>query len=178
MYMEFSTKRCDVKKFIPEYISIMYETLGTDREVGMYLLGFKDNMSIDEYKQYILGTYKEDYNEILIIQEKNTNEIIGYLDLYKEDSRSKSVILVVKKDKWGKGYGTEVLQKLVELEKANGLGSLYATCDEHNISAQNVLEAAGFELIDNIPGDRVDLNGNIGDEYLYELEMIRVKYDT
>ena len=61
---------------------------------------------------------------------------------------------------------------------SNCLGSLYATCDEHNIAAQHVLEAADFELIDNIPGDRLDLDGNVGDEFLYELEIIRVRYDT
>lgn len=178
MYMEFTTRRCDIKKFIPEYISIMYDSFAKDRDTGMYLLDFKENMTLDDYKQYILGSFKPEYNELLVVQEKATNEIIGYIDLYKEDSRSKSVILVIKKDKWGKGFGTEVLQKLAELEKKNGLGSLYAACDEHNIGAQNVLEAAGFELIDNIPGDRVDLDGNVGDEFLYELEMIRVKYDT
>ncbi len=176
--MEFTTRRCEIKKFIPEYISIMYDAWGKDREVGMYLLDFKENMSLDEFKQYILGNYKEGYTEILVIKEKSTNDIIGYLNLYKEDSRSKSVTFVIHKDKWKHGFGKEVIQKLAELEKKEGLGSLYAACDEHNEGAQEVLEAAGFELIDNIPGDRVDLNGNIGDEFLYELEMIRVKYDT
>ena len=143
--MEFTTRKCEVKKFIPEYFSIMYDSWGTDREVGMYLLGFKENMSLDEFKDYILNTYKADSNDISIIQDKETNKVIGYINLYKEDSRSKSVTLVLKKDKWNHGYGTEVLSKLAELEKTNGLGSL---------------------------------NGNLGDEYLYELEMIRVKYDT
>ena len=176
--MEFTTRRCEIKKFIPEYISIMYESWGTDREVGMYLLDFKENMDVDSFKQYIFSNYKEDYTEILVIKEKSSNELIGYINLFKEDSRSKSVTIVIKKDKWNHGYGTEVLSKLAELEKANGLGSLYATCDEHNEYAQEMLETAGFELIDSIPGDRVDLNGVVGDEYLYELEMIRVKYDT
>ena len=176
--MEFTTRRCEVKKFIPEYISIMYNSWGTDRDVGMYLLDFKENMSEDDFKSYILSNYKEGYTELLVIKEKNTNDLIGYINLFKEDSRSKSVTIVLNKDKWNHGYGKEVLQKLAELEKKDGLGSLYATCDEHNEGAQEILEAAGFELIDNIPGDRVDLNGNVGDELLYELEMIRVHYDT
>lgn len=176
--MECTTRRCIIKNFIPEYISVMYEAWGTNRDVGMYLLGFKENMSLDEFKSYILNTYKPEYNDISVIQEKETNKIIGYIDLYKEDSRSKSVVLVIHKDSWGHGYGKEVLKKVAEIESKNGLGSLYATCDEHNIAAQHVLEAADFELIDNIPGDRLDLDGNVGDEFLYELEIIRVHYDT
>ena len=35
---------------------------------------------------------------------------------------------------------------------------------------------SGFECIDKIPGDRVDVNGEVGDELLYELELIRVQY--
>ena len=34
--MEFETKNLEVKKFIPEYISVMYESWGTDKEVGKY----------------------------------------------------------------------------------------------------------------------------------------------
>ena len=176
--MEFTTRRCIVKDFIPEYISIMYESWGTDREVGMYLPGFKENMTIEEFQKFIMGTYRPDYNDISIVQDKETNKVIGYINLYKEDSRSKSVTVVIHKDNWAHGYGKEVLKKVCEIEKKNGLGSLYATCDEHDIGTQKILEAADFELIDNIPGERTDLDGNVGDEFLYELEMIRVHYDT
>ena len=177
--MEFTTRRCEIKKFIPEYISIMYDSWGTDREVGMYLLDFKENMSIDEFKAFLLGkNYNEDYLDISIIKDKQSNEVIGYVSLFKEDSRSKSINIVINKNNWNHGYAKEVVNKIVEIERSNGLGSLYAACDEHNEGIQHVLENAGFELIDNIPGERTDLNGNMGDEYLYELEMIRVKYDT
>ena len=176
--MEFTTRRCIVKKFIPEYISIMYDGWGTDKDVGMFLLGYKENMSLDEFKAFILNTYKPDYNDISVIQEKSTSNIIGYINLYQEDSRSKSVIIVIHKSSWNKQYGREVLQELADIEKKNGLGSLYATCDEHNYAAQKILDATGFELIDNLPGERMSLDGRVGDEYLYELEMIRVHYDT
>ena len=76
MYMEFTTSRCTIKNFISEYISIMYEGWGTDRDVGMYLLDFKEDMTLDEFKSYILETYKSDYNDISVIQEKSSNNII------------------------------------------------------------------------------------------------------
>ena len=177
--MEFTTRRCEVLKFIPEYISILYDLIGKDREVGMYLLNYSENMDIEQFKSFLFGkNYNENILDISVIKDKQSNEVIGYVSLFKEDSRSKSINIVLGKAYWNHGYGKEVVKKIAEMEKANGLGSLYAACDEHNEGIQEVLESAGFELIDNIPGDRKDLNGNVGDEFLYELEMIRVKYDT
>ena len=57
-----------------------------------------------------------------------------------------------------------------ELKKTN-LESIYATCDGRNIGASRVLEKCEFELIDKIPNYRVDIDGNPGDELLYELEL-------
>ncbi|MBR6073007.1 MAG: GNAT family N-acetyltransferase [Bacilli bacterium] len=177
--MEFTTRRCEIKKFIPEYISILYDLIGKDRDVGMYLLDYKENMSIDDFKAFLFGkNYNENILDISIIKDKQTNDVLGYVSLFKEDSRSKSINIVLGKDYWNRGYGKEVVKKIAEMEKANGLGSLYAACNENDERIQKVLENADFELIDNMPGERKDLNGKIGDEFLYELEMIRVKYDT
>lgn len=174
--MEFETKNLEVKKFIPEYISVMYEAWGTDKEVGKYLPGFRVDWDLDGFTNYIINTYKDDYHTRLIIKEKKTNKIIGNISLYQEDSRSKSVNIWIVKDYWNKGYGTEALKKIVEELKKTNLGSIYATCDGRNIGAKTILEKAGFELIDTIPNYREDIDGNIGDELLYEIELIRVQY--
>jgi len=175
--MEFTTRRLIVKKFIPEYIPIMFETWGKDIEVGRYLPGFKKDFDMDSFTYFILGTLKDEYNDKSVIKLKEDNTVIGYLSLYQEDSRSKSVNLVIMKDYWDHGYGKEVMKQVVNLLKKDGLGSLYATCDSNNLRTQKVLEESGFELIDEIEGDRKDIDGNIGDELLYEVEMIRVKYN-
>ena len=39
--MEFESKHLLIKKFIPEYIGVMYDTWGTDKEVGRYMPGFR-----------------------------------------------------------------------------------------------------------------------------------------
>ena len=51
------------------------------------------------------------------------------------------------------------------------LECLYATCDGRNIGAKMMLEKSGFELIDTIKDYRKDIDGNIGDELLYEIEL-------
>ena len=174
--MEFETKNLEVKKFIPEYINIMYESWGTDKEVGKYIPGFKVDWDIDMFTDYIIRTYKDDYHTRLIIKDKKTNKIIGNISLYQEDSRSKSVNMWFIKDSWNKGYGTEALKAIVKELKKTDLGSIYATCDARNIGAKTILEKAEFELIDTIPNYREDIDGNIGDELLYEIELKRMQY--
>ena len=173
--MEFETKQVIVKKFIPEYINIMYETWGTDREVGRYMPGFQTEWDIEGFTDYIIRTYKDEYHTRAVIQDKKTNKIIGNISIYQEDSRSKSVNLWIIKDYWNKGIGTEVLKGIAkeyqkEMKKTK-LESLYATCDGRNIGAKRILEKANFELIDTIPDYRLDIDGNPGDELLFELEL-------
>lgn len=171
MFMEFTTRRLIIKKFIPEYISLMYETWGNDLDVLMYIPEMKDIHSIDDFTDYIMRAYKDEYLIRSVIQEKDTNKIIGYVFLYQEDSRSKSVNIFIEKSHWGKGYGTEVLKSVIREMKKSHLECLYATCDGRNIGAKLMFEKAGFELIDTIKDYRKDIEGNIGDELLYELEL-------
>ena len=80
--MEFETKNLEVKKFIPEYISVMYESWGTDKEVGKYLPGaFKMDWNLDDFTNYIINTYQDDNYSRSIIKDKKTNKIIGNISL-------------------------------------------------------------------------------------------------
>lgn len=169
--MEFETRKVVVKKFIPEYIKIMYETWGTDREVGKYMPGFRVDWDIEGFTDHIIRAYKDEYHTRAVIQDKETNKIIGNISLYQEDSRSQSINLWIIKEYWGRGIGTEVLKGIIRELKKTKLESLYATCDGRNIGAVRILEKNNFELIDKISGYRTDIDGNPGDELLYELQL-------
>lgn len=174
--MEFTTRRLEVKKVIPEYIPIMFKIWDRENEVGKYIPEYDPNWDVDAFKEHIINTFRSDLYERGVIKLKDSNEIIGYASVYKEDSRSKSVNIYIAKDYWNHGYGHEVLSAIVRRCKKEGLGSVYATCDSRNTGAIKILERNGFECIDKIVGDRVDVNGAVGDELLYELELIRVQY--
>lgn len=169
--MEFDTRHLSIKKFIPEFISIMYETWGTDREVGRYMPGFRVDWEIDEFANYIMRTYKDEHHTRAIIKEKESNTIIGNISIYQEDSRSKSVTIWIIKEFWGKGYGTEVLKGIIKELKKQKIECIYATCDKRNIGAIRMLEKTQFELIDEIPDYRKDIDGELGTELLYELDI-------
>lgn len=170
--MEFTTRHLIIKKFIPEYISLMYESWGHDIEVLRYIPEFKTDFTFDDFTNYIMRAFKDEYLIRSVIQEKETNKIIGYIFLYQEDSRSKSVNIFITKEFWGKGYGTEVLKGVIKEMKHDKLECLYATCDERNVGAVRILEKSGFELIDKIKDYRYDIEGNLGNELLYELELV------
>lgn len=169
--MEFDTRRLLIKKFIPEYISLMYETWGTDDDVGKYMVGFRTDWNLDEFSDYIMKTYKDEHHTRCVIQNKKDNKIIGNISLYQEDSRSKSINVWLIKEVWNKGYGTEVLAGILKYFKKSNIECLYATCDHRNLGAIRMLEKNNFECIDKIEASREDINGELGDELLYELEL-------
>lgn len=169
--MEFETKRLLIKKFIPEYIGIMYDNWACDREVLRYIPEFKDKSTIDEFADIIMRGYKDNRTTYMLIQEKNYHKIIGFIYLYQEDSRSKSINIILNKDEWNKGYGLETLKELIKVLKKQHIECLYATSDERNIAATRICEKAKFELIDKIDNYREDIDHILGSECLYELEL-------
>lgn len=171
--MEFETRRIKAFKFIPEYLDIMYNTWGTNREVGRYIPGFRIDWDINDFTEYVLKTFNDPNHTRLILQDKNTNEIIGNISLYQEDKNSKSVSLWLIPSAWRKGLGTDTLKGLIRVLKKEKLGSLYATCDKRNVACVKMLEKCNFELIDDIPECRIDIDGVLGDELLYELEITK-----
>ena len=173
--MEFDTKRLEIKKFIPEYISVLYNVL-VNRDVLRYVEDINPSWNLEEFTEYIVDLYQDDNYSRSLIKEKSTNKIIGSILLFREDKRSKSIKILIDADCWNKGYGKEVLTSATEFLKAEGLGSIYATCDSRNIGAKKMLDEVKYECIDSIPEFSRDVDGNLGDELLYEKEIIRVSY--
>lgn len=171
--MEFETRKLFIKKFIPEYLDIMYETWGTDKEVGRYIPGFRIDWDINDFSEYVLKTYQDNNHTRYIIQEKSSNDIIGNISLYQEDSSSKSIMIWLITSAWNKGYGEEAFKAIVKeyKKKSYNLNSLYATCDKRNEAMVKILESCGFELIDEIKDSRTDIDGVLGTELLYELQL-------
>lgn len=173
--MEFDTKRLEIKKFIPEYISVLYNSL-VNRDVLRYVEDINPGWNLEEFTEYIVDLYQDENYQRSLIKLKSENKIIGTILLFREDKRSKSIKILIDADYWNKGYGKEALAGATEFLKAEGIGSIYATCDSRNISARKMLDGNKYENIDSIPEFTKDVDGNIGDELLYELEIIRVSY--
>ena len=59
----------------------------------MYLLDFKEDMTLDEFKSYILETYKSDYNDISVAIGVILDNIIDAVRLQKEKLVSLNIYL-------------------------------------------------------------------------------------
>ena len=150
--MEFTTRRLEIKKVIPEYIPIMFKIWDRENEVGKYIPEYDPNWDVDAFKEHIINTFRSDLYERGVIKLKDSNEIIGYVSVYREDSRSKSVNIYIAKEYWNHGYGHEVLSSIVKRLKKEGknempLDMLIDLYDAHGIPPETVVEMAGDDFI-------------------------------
>lgn len=126
---------------------------------------FKPLLSDDEIMKYITGKgraegqVKEKFDEILEINRKedslgyfkvfsNVDEYIGYckLEHNMKDSTSLEIGYVIKKEFWGKGYGSAIGQAVVD--KANRLFpklDIIGIIDPNNLASKKILEKFGFK---------------------------------
>ncbi len=75
----------------------------------------------------------------------------------------------LRRDEWGKGYGTEVARALVrfgfeKLERHR----IWATCNVENLASARVLEKAGLQL-EGVMRKRIQLRGVWSDSRLYAI---------
>lgn len=107
----------------------------------------------------------------LAVTERSRGRLIGSCGLRVRDPvhRSGDIGYVVGKDRWGRGYGTEIAQTLIrfgfdELK----LHRIWATCDPDNAASARVLEKAGMQREGRLRHDK-QLRGSWRDSYLYAI---------
>lgn len=98
------------------------------------------------------GSYK--------IYDRSTDEFIGlgHLTLDEEKSEVAEIGYMIKPEHWGKGYGSEIANVLIEKAKKSALKTLKAIIDPDNIASRKILIKQGFvsEIIceiDGLPGE-------------------------
>jgi len=104
---------------------------------------------------------RDEESNFLTVELLATNEIIGFVFLYKLDSEESNLDLrfgyLLSKTNWGKGFGTELVKGLVEwCESLGTINSISGGVEMDNIGSIRVLEKTGFSrsTIDN-PSENV-----------------------
>ncbi len=88
---------------------------------------------------------------------KETNRVIGVIDLFNIDWKNKNAELGywLGKKYWGKGYMTESVKLMLKFAfKKLKLHRVYAKLFEENIASRRVLEKSGFKLEGKLRGTR------------------------
>lgn len=168
--MEFDTRRLIIKKFIPEYINVMFELWGNNENVAKYLIDYRYDWDMDEYKESILREYQDNKNNMLVVLDKESNNVVGNVKLHEEDFGT-SVEIWIKDTEWNKGYGYELLKGIIKYAKKNKISVLYASVNSNNIGGKTILDKCEFELLDTIKDALEDNDGVVGDELLYEFDL-------
>jgi len=141
----FETKRCIVREFKEEDLSIVLEY--RNNLEWMKHQGFK-NLSIEEFRFSLIAPYNIDDGSQLAIVSKELNQLIG--DLYVK--KTKNIINIgytIHPVHARKGYIKEVVSDLISY-----LYTIYPECsiqgemDLDNIASMKLLIALGFDCIE------------------------------
>lgn len=100
-----------------------------------------------------------------------TDHVIGSgrLSILDPANRSGDIGYVVRRDHWGRGFGTAIAVELIEFGfRRLQLHRLWATCIAENVGSARVLEHAGMQLEGRLR-DHVLLRGQWRDSLLYAI---------
>lgn len=108
-------------------------------------------------KDDIIGSYK--------INDTNTNEFIGlsHLTLNEKLEEEAEIGYMLLHKHWGKGYGTEIAKKMIDLVKQTDIRKLTAMIDPENHASRKILVKQQFVServceIDGLPGEILSRN--------------------
>lgn len=142
------TERLILRKYKIEDAKEMYKNWGTDPKCNKYL-PWELHENINQTKEIItdwISQYKEDKFK-WAIELKNTNEIIGGIDVVKLNKKNNTCEIgyCIGSKFWNNGYTTEALKKVIEY--------LFLECDFYlieahhhktNIASGKVMKKAGM----------------------------------
>ena len=139
------TKRLILRRFELGDLKDLFEIF-SDKEVNKYLPWYPIK-NLEEAKEYLnenyIKYYKLDKGYRYAISLKDSNKVIGYLNI--SDEKSQDLGYGVNKKYWGKGYATEACMGILEYLKNKGHDYITATHDIKNIGSGKVLEKIGME---------------------------------
>lgn len=82
------------------------------------------------------------------IYEKSGEVIIGYVDFgFESPTKCESVGIYLADNFKHKGYGSQVMQTMLEYLKSVGIKEVEYSCNENNVPSQKLAQKLGFKLV-------------------------------
>lgn len=97
------------------------------------------------------------------------DELVGYCGVKPDGDRLFLSKLYLRSDMRGKHLSTLLLDRAVELARAQGMRAVYLTCNKYNAHSLDVYHAKGFRDIDAVVTDIG--NGFVMDDYILQLDL-------
>ena len=142
---------------------------------------FAKEVFIDYYTD-LIGVKQSEYMVDLFLSEKAINklieegaifklllldnEIIGFIEYQKQESKVFLSKLYIHKNYRNKGYGKILFNDCVQYTKSINLNKIYLTVNKYNTPSYNTYIHLGFKVIDSVINDIG--NGYVMDDYIME----------
>jgi len=152
-----TTNRLECKAMSVQHLEDIYH-YGKNEDVSRFIGWplFKDKTHCKEYIEEMCDRHNKGTHMYASVFEKNHSKQIGTLMLFNFDKEANKaeVGYVLSHDIWGKGYGTEALEAIINFAFGElKLHKLHAQVTKGNWGSSKILEKCGFtqegDLIDH-----------------------------
>ena len=142
------TKDLCLKKAKVEDANKFYEHFISKRK-SLEFSDWGEFSSAEEFSKYFKNYIENNPDEhTWLIYEKGTDTIIGYVDFgFATPTKCESVGIHLAENFKHKGYGTQVMQTMLEYLKSVGVKEVEYCCDENNVPSQKLAQKLGFKLV-------------------------------
>ena len=165
------TERTILRKFTLDDVTSFFNNVGSDPLVSKYVVWNKhENI---EVTKKVIKNWIEDYKKNNIyfwaVELRETNEVIGSISCVKVDTKNATCEIgyVYSSKYWNKGYGTEVLRKVIDyLMNVENFHTIYSKHLSLNPASGKVLEKSGMKYEGRLKNRMIDKNTGLYDDLL------------
>ncbi|MBR4553994.1 MAG: GNAT family N-acetyltransferase [Ruminococcus sp.] len=169
---ELDTERLHLRYVTADDTLRIYQCWASDAEVTRYLTwhAHKNIRVTVDYVAYVINEYKkpDTYRWGIVIRE--TNELIGIIDVVGYHHGDPVIGYCSGRDYWGNGYMTEALKAVTAALFEDGFETIVIEAVDRNIGSNRVIEKAGFKFV----GSRVAPLSEIKKDELVKLNSYRL----
>ncbi|MCE5236228.1 MAG: GNAT family N-acetyltransferase [Clostridiaceae bacterium] len=143
-----------------------------DDEMGRYMADPPRDKADEAELNFAVGIEEEDGWYPMVVFHKATGDFLGTCSVVPMDGGKRwDLGYAVHKKYWRQGYATELLQKLVETGKENGVCSFSARVAKENAASNAVLKKLGFQVWKDTGSFRKRGTDIVFPEYTYLLDI-------
>ena len=168
---ELETERLLLRKVRKEDYLDIYNSWASDKDVFKYLTwDAHDNPEITKRAvNYWLNEYKKDNTYRWLVVLKESDEVIGMIDVTNKDMKYMTCEIgyTYGKKYWGYGYATEALKEVLDYLHSVGFVVVYAEHFVSNKASGRVMEKAGMKYEATLKSRVVNKDGTREDLLVY-----------
>jgi [ribosomal protein S5]-alanine N-acetyltransferase len=140
------TKRFRLRKPTLRDADDIFRKYARDPEVTKYLT-WRPNRDVQETRDFLgacLRAWDEGKSFHWVIEKKTDHQLLGMITA-RVDEHKCELGYVLARSYWGKGYMTEIVQKVVNWAlRRGGIYRVWSVCDVNNRASARVMEKAGM----------------------------------